>query len=302
LQYPVVKFQVIYSNKDDIKGGFIGEKGELKSEFSKEELAKKAWESTMGSWETYMGAGNNLQDFANACWSELVKAGAKDWTDKQYIDRAYYIYRNKVLFRSGYLVDMQFAYVFDFLLKKKDIKSDFVITTSNNIGTLKDILFTDELRILVRVGDKLYFNPSDFSNPGELLETLLGNDSYIISEPARKTGAQEIKPFILPGTTAADNIADVQIKSELSADMKKLLVIRTSTYKGLQKVGTINSALRFTPYVIDDYKNYGGNSPTDKMKDKEAESYNNDVRALKDEYKKQKPEYVKKQLEAEFPP
>jgi hypothetical protein len=300
LQYPMVKFQVIYSNKDDAKGAFIGEKGELKSEFTKEELAKKAWEGYAQSGQNWMSDYTTVQGFVDACWSELTKTGAKDWTDKQYVDRLYYLLRNKILFRSTYMSDKLFAYAFNSLLDKRDIKSELIISVGNNIGSLKEVLFTDEIRYVTRVGDKLYFNTTDFSNPGEPVESLLGNEAYIITEPARKTGAQEIKPFTLPGTTAADNVADVVIKSELSTDMKKLLIIRTTTYTGLQKTISIANALRFTPYMVDDYKNYNGNSPTDKMKDKEAESYNNYVRALKDEYKKQKPEYVKDQLESEF--
>jgi len=101
---------------------------------------------------------------------------------------------------------------------------------------------------MIRVGDKLYFNLTDYSNPGELSETLLDNEAYIIYEPAKKNGGQEIKPFILPGATAADNVSDVLIKSELSPDLKRLMVIRTSTYKGLQKTNSIVDALKFTGF------------------------------------------------------
>jgi hypothetical protein len=150
------------------------------------------------------------------------------------------------------------------------------------------------------VGDKLYFNLTDYSNPGELSETLLDNEAYIIYEPAKKNGGQEIKPFTLPGTTAADNVSDVFIKSELSTDLKKLMVIRTSTYKGFQKTNSIVDALKFTPYMLDDYKNYNGTSPTDNMKSRELDSYNSYVKALTDEFKKQKPDFVKASLESEF--
>ena len=52
--------------------------------------------------------------------------------------------------------------------------------------------------------------------------------------------------------------------------------------------------------MFDDYKNYGGNAPTDNMKSKEMEEYNNTIRALKEDYKKQKPEYVKESLQSEY--
>jgi Domain of Unknown Function with PDB structure (DUF3857) len=301
LQYPLVKFQVIYSNNDQAKGALIGEKGELKSEFTKEELAKKAWEEYESVGDMYFNARiGTVQAFINDCWSELVKLGSKNLPEQQYIDQAYYMVRNKILFQSEYLTDKTFAYIFGSLLYRRDIKSDLLITTGNNIGKMKQILFDREIRYIIRVNNKLYFNVTDFSNPGELDETLLDNDAYIIAAPARKGGQQDIKPATLPTTNAADNLAEVSINSELSPDMKTLLVARTSTYKGIHKAKNIANALKYTPYMIDDYKNYGGYDPTSKMKSREVEDYMNSVKVLKDEFKKEKPDYVKDALESEY--
>jgi hypothetical protein len=175
-----------------------------------------------------------------------------------------------------------------------------VISIGNNIGKLNEVLFDEEIRYIIKVGDKLYFNVTDFSNPGELVESLLNNEAYIISTPPKKSVNPEIKPFSLPGTSAKENTTDLSIKAELSPDMKSLMVIRTSTFQGLQKTKNISEALKYTPYMFDDYKSYGGNPPTDKMKSKEAEDYNNSVKTIKDEFKKQKIEFVQKSLQSEF--
>ncbi|MGZ8525386.1 MAG: hypothetical protein ACXWV1_13220, partial [Chitinophagaceae bacterium] len=204
------------------------------------------------------------------------------------------------MFRSQYLSDKKFAHIFGSLLYQRDIKSELIITIANNKGKLKEILFSEEIRYIIKVGDKLYFNVTDFSNPGDLVESLLDNDAYVITEPAKKSGKQEIKPFKLPGTSATDNVAEITINSELSPAMNSLMVARTSSYKGIQKAKNIDNALRYTPYMFDDYKNYGGNAPTDNMKSKEMEEYNNTIRALKEEYKKQKPDHVKESLQSEY--
>jgi hypothetical protein len=52
--------------------------------------------------------------------------------------------------------------------------------------------------------------------------------------------------------------------------------------------------------MLDDYKNYGGGNPTEKMRSKEVEEYEKSVKSLTEEFKKQKPEYVKQSLESEF--
>jgi hypothetical protein len=301
LQYPLVKFQVIYSNSDQVKGALIGEKGELKNEFTREQLARKAWEDyEMVGDAYYSGSYNTVQTFISQCWAELLKLGAKNWTEQKFIDQAYYLLRNKIVFRNDYLSDKVFAYTFGSLLYQRDIKSEILITIGNNVGKLKEVLFDQEIRYVIKVGDKLYFNITDYSNPGDVVESLLDNEAYIIYAPAKKGGKQEIKPFTLPGTKASDNVADISIKAELSADMKNLMVIRTASYQGLHKSKAIAEALKFTPYMFDDYKNYGGNAPTDNMKSREAEEFNNSVRMLKDEFKKQKPEFVKQSLESEF--
>jgi hypothetical protein len=109
IEYPFVKFQVIYSNRDDPKGALIGEKGELKSEFTKEQLARKAWEDYAKVGDLYYSGFQTVQGFINQCWGELVKLGAKGWTEKQYTENVYYLLRNKVLFRDNYWSDKVFA-------------------------------------------------------------------------------------------------------------------------------------------------------------------------------------------------
>ena len=52
--------------------------------------------------------------------------------------------------------------------------------------------------------------------------------------------------------------------------------------------------------MLTDYKNYNGNDPTEKMKDREEEQYSNMVRTLKDKFKEEKPLFVKQELEREF--
>ena len=204
LVYPMVKFQVIYANSENVKGLMIGGKGELKNGFNKEELALRAWEEYAGT------AGNGLlynpaASLFVSCWDDLKKMGAKDWSDQQYIRNAWYLIRNRVVFRTNYLSDKMFAYIFSNLLARHDIKSELVISTPNTIGKLKDVLFDGEIRYAVKVNDQLYYNCTDHSLPGELVQTLLGNEAYIIGEPDRKRHTQDIKPFTLPNTSATEN-------------------------------------------------------------------------------------------------
>ena len=296
--YPMTKFQVIYANNEKVKGALIGQKGEIKSGFTKEELAKKAWEDYEQVSDQYYGTGYTVQNYINSIFASLKKLGAKDWSEKEYINNVYYRLRNIVVYRDNYLSDKMAAFIFGSLLYQRDIKSELIICVSNNTGKLKDALFDQEIRYVIKVNNNLYFNCTDHSNPGELVESLLGSDAYIISEPTKS--GQEIKPYTLPDAVAADNLSDFAINASLQPDMNTMNVTRVSTYKGISKTRNIGDALKFTTYMLDDYKYYGGESPTEKMKASQEEEYDKSVRALKDEFKEAKPEFVKSELQKEY--
>lgn len=296
---PFTKFQVIYANKEDVKGVLIGAKGEIKTGFTKEELAKRAWDDYAKTGDYFLGSAT-VQAYVNSIWADLKKLGAKDWTDKEYIKNVYYRLRNMVVFRDNYLNDQTAAYLFGSLLFQKDIKSDLIITVSNSIGDVKDILFDSEIRYVTRVGKDYYFNFTDHSNPGELIENLLGSEGYVIQEPEKKTGNQSIQPVKLPDAAADQNTALYEINAALNTDLNTLTISRTTTYKGISKNRNIRDALNYTSYMINDYKNYGGNNPTDGMREREEEEYNKMLRTLKERYTEEKPKFVKQELQNEF--
>jgi hypothetical protein len=299
--YPLCKFQVIYANSEKEKGALIGQKGEIKTSFSKEELARKAWEDYEQVGELPYGNYGSVQKYIDYLWSDLKKLGAKDWTEKEYINKAYYRLRNVVLNRDTYLSDKTAAYIFGSLLYQRDIKSELVISISNSIGTLNDVLFDQEIRYACKVKDQLYFNCTDYSNPGEKIESLLGSEAFIISEPTKgKNSTQEIKPFTLADANSTENNSTNTIVASLSADLNTLQVSREAKHNGINKSREIADALKYTPYMLDDYKNYGGENPTEKMREQQQEEYLESVRALKDNFKEAKPDYVKRQLQREF--
>jgi hypothetical protein len=162
------------------------------------------------------------------------------------------------------------------------------------------VLFENEIRFAVKVDKDIYFNFTDHSVPGDLVENLLGSEAYIIEEPVKKTGAQVIKPFTFPDATFNDNTSEYSINATLQADMNTLLVTKKNTYTGINKDRNITTALKYTPYILYDYKYYGGDDPTEKMRASEVEEYNKSVKFFKDEYKTKKEELVKEELQREF--
>ncbi len=296
--YPVTKFQVIYANNAKARGALIGAKGEIKTGFSKEELCKKAWEDYGDVANYSYSSGFSVQMFVDYLWAEFKKKGAKKWDDKEYVEKVFYRLRNIIVYRNDYMSDKMFAYIFGSMLFQKDIKSDLIITISNTVGKLKDILFDQEIKYATRVNGVIYNNSTDYSNPGDAVQSFLKNEGYIIAKPPKST--LQITDFTFPDAGIADNNAEYVFNSSLNADMNTLSVSRTSTYKGITKANHISDALKYTTYMLDDYKYYGGDAPTEKMRGKEEEEYMKSINAIKESYKTSKPIFEKNLLQGEF--
>lgn len=299
LAYPMIKFQVIYSNNENAKGALIGDKGELKTGFTKEELGKTAWENYALAGGYWINQSATAQNAAYYILSQMKKDDVLDLPEDKFIVNAYYRIRNLVLFRNTYFPDKVFAYMLTTILSQRKINYDLVISVSNKMGKLSDILFEDEIRYAVKVGNKFYFNCTDHSNPGELVESLLGNDAYIIKAPSR-SGEQEITDIKLPDTDVSENTAQYDINVQYNPATNNMVVSRSSTYNGLTKAREIDDVVKYTPYMFDDFRVYFGSSPLDKMSSKQIDEYYSTVNAIKEEFKTSKPEYVQQQLDKEF--
>jgi hypothetical protein len=293
----MTKFQVIYAKSAEIKGVMIGQKGEMKSGFTKEELAKRAWEDYEALGKTYFN-GVPMHKFVSDTYAQLKEKSNKNLSEEEYTTKAYYWIRNMVLFRDTYLNDKIAAYIFGSMLFQRGIKSDLIIAASNNTGSIKNILFESEIRYAVKVGDSIYFNYTDHSNPKELVSDLLAAEAYIISAP-EKSGKQSITALTLPNAGDKDNTATFIVDASLDSLFSSVSVLRTSRYTGISKSKSIYDALRYTTYILDDYKIFGGISPRQKFTGASSD-YHKSVNALEESYAEAKPEFVKKELQGEY--
>ena len=85
--------------------------------------------------------------------------------------------RNIAVNRDSYLSDKVAAYIFGSLLFQRDIKTELVISVSNSNGNLNNVLFDQEIRYLCKLNNSFYFNCTDHSNPGDLVESPVGQRS-----------------------------------------------------------------------------------------------------------------------------
>jgi hypothetical protein len=294
---PMMKYQIIYTNGNEYKGLFAGSKGQIKSEFDTREIGKKAYERYSAAGNSYVyGANAQLNAVLGSIWNKLKKLGLNDMSDDVYTKLAYYMIRHTQVYDSYYYTEKQFTYLMGQLLRQQRIPVDIIVTTPSNLTRLNDLLFEDELSWCLRLKDKYIFSATEHSNLYDMQENLLGNDGYKLPMNA-KDNTEAVK---IPQSEGADNVSKYEMNVSLDAKLQNMEIVRTTTHTGLQKKQNSDEALRFIPYMFEDFKTYNGEDDMESLPTRYQDEYYEKRKALKEEFARLKPEFMKKQAEEEF--
>ncbi len=300
---PMVKFQIIYSKNNNAEDLFISDRGELKKSITPEELAKKVnriYEKMDASGGKKLTQDNLLANYTAGLLSQteyyLRKGEAYDISDDEFIKRVYYILRHNNGLYGNRLASQYFAYVMMEKLKKKGIAAELIVTTDNSTTKMSDVIFGSELAWLVRAKNKFVFNFSANSNAFDLKDDYLGNEAYIITL-GKNPAATAVN---LPDTKAEENLSATTIDAGMDAALEKANIVSTSSYKGISKNDNDGPALAYTKVYDVDYLAYFGDNDLDLLNDKKRDEIDRLINARNEEYKKRKPEYMKKQLQNDY--
>jgi hypothetical protein len=300
---PMVKFQIIYSKNSNAEDLFISDRGELKKSITPGELAKKVngiYEKMDASGGRKLTQDNLLANYTTGLLNQteyyLHKTEAYDLNDEEFMKRIYYILRHTNGLYGNRLASQFFAYTMYVKLKKKGIPADLIVTTDNSTTTMGDVIFGTELQWLIRAKNKFIFNFSSNSNVYDLKDEQLGNEAYMIT-----LGKDPVAtPVTLPVTNADDNINATIIDASMDADLEQVNIVSTTSCKGISKHDNDGPALAYTKVYDNDYLSYYGESDLDQLNEKKRDEIDRLIMARNEEYKKRKPEYMKKQLQGEY--
>lgn len=295
---PLVKFQITYTDGREIKSLFAGTKGQMKNNFDVAEIGRKAFAnySGVGGSYVYNGRGARVDDISNMLWSKMKSNGGKDVTEEEFIKMAYYYIRHTQVFNNFYYSDKQFCYLLGQLLHMRKIPSEIIVTTPNNLTAPADLLFESELSWCLRVKDKYIFKATEHSNIYDVDEGMVSNDGYKLPVSAREQ-TQTVK---IIETKLDNNKSLFQINVSLDSSQKWLNVERTSAFSGIQKEKNSYSALRYTPYMFSDSRTFNGPDDFENVPDKFVSQLYQQRKAITDEFKERKPEYMKEEAERDF--
>jgi hypothetical protein len=291
---PLVKFQIIYTDGHEIKSLFAGVKGQMKSNFDVSEIGSKAFANYSDVGKTYVyGAGSTVDMVSTVLWNKMKANGAKDLSDDDFIRTAYYYIRHTQVFNHYSYSDKQFCYLLGQLLYTRKIQSEIIVTTPNNLTSPSDLLFENELSWCLRINGKYVFKATDFSNPYDLDETMINNEAYKLPVSSK----EKTEVVKIAGTKYDDNKSVYQMFVSVDTSLKWLNVERTSAYSGIQKERNSYSALQYTTYMFSDTKTFDGPDDFKSVPDKYLDQIDQQKKAITEEFKERKPEYMKDLLE-----
>ena len=284
IEFPLLKFQIVFSKSENRSDLFIGDRGELKQNITPQELAKKM---------------NNLYNRLDGSYyytmakAYLKQIGYADLREDDFIQKTYYILRHISFFRANGFSSELFASCLTQCLDLRKIPYDLVVTTPLNLTKPENIVFRTEPEWMVRVKDKFIFNSTPFSNPYDLRQEFLNTPAYIISLGKNPTAT----PVTLPNTKMEDNIMTNTITASIDTASRNMSVVLQKAITGFRKRSYNSEALAYTTALDDDYRSYGGEDDIRAgMKGAVLDSYEEKLRERKKEDKTRKLEYMKNEL------
>jgi hypothetical protein len=295
---PMVKFQITYTDGREIKSLFAGTRGQMKNNFDVAEIGRKAFASYNSIGGSYVAgaSGATVNMIYNSLWTKIKANNGKDVSEDEFVKMAYYFIRHTQVFNNFYYSDQQFCYLLAQLLDARRIVSEVIVTTPNNLTAPSNLLFENELSWCLRVKDKYIFKPTEHSNLYDVDEGMINNEAYRL--PANsKEQTQQVK---ITDTRLDNNKSLFQLTVSLDTSLKWLNVDRVSAFTGIQKERNSYTAMRYTTYMFSDSKTFNGPDDFENVPDKFMTQVFQQKKAITDEFKERKPEYMKEQAESDL--
>ncbi|GJM35804.1 MAG: hypothetical protein DHS20C18_48050 [Saprospiraceae bacterium] len=271
---PIVKFQVVYARNNRIEQGaeaFIGEKGEVKSMVSKEEVL-----------DYFKDRIYFKKDVRNIVKYLKDKGAEIGQSKEERVKEAYYFLRHRELvskiepimfYQEGYVATIPYSYglfmdeedfvkQFGTFLKTQDLDFDIIAAVPRTISTLDELLMRAEINLLIRVNlpKPLYLSIFGLhTEAGSIPTELEGTEAYVL-EVGADYRIHSIKKEALPISAYTQNRTETLTKIQFDADMKALLVERNITHSGFNKAGPQSDLLNYYDFIDDD-NSYFGSSP-----------------------------------------
>lgn len=301
LEMPSVKFQVIYARNSGKNFIWLPTDASSKADISQQEFADKAKQlwfapaKIQESGEYTRGLSSSVKATVDELYRRLRKRGAYDGPEQEYVNKAYYSIRSITMFNNWN--DYAYAKVMSGLLTNRGIEHQIIATTINSRTNIDKLSFNQELGWVIKYNDSYYVNPDEHLNPNEIPVYLAGNAAV---QFGTKESAMKQENIVLPVADTAVNSFKSLYAVALNAGMTGFVVKKEAEANGLIKLRTIDGLLALTPYIEQDYRNYGGDGPWDGLSAAEQEKIIERFQEVKTKWKTEKPKLMKEIAEEQY--
>jgi hypothetical protein len=290
LQLPMIKFQIVYSNTENAKNLFIGNRGELKTKLTEAELTKKA--SAM-----FGGAMAQANIELQRALFHLKKMDVMQSKEDVYILACYYVLRHNYSLGDRNMSGALFAAMMKQLLAQRRIETNVGVTASNQLTRPEDIIFRSEVEWFVELNGKYIFAPTAMSHINDIPLWAQGNTAFILPK-GKETTVESVTIPIVPYT---DNISQYQFNVTMDPTNKDQLLVKAKhTFKGNNRLANSDKVLYYELYQPEDWRTYGGWDDKEAMNNAQQESLSEQISKYKAEARKIKPKFMEDQLKQDF--
>ncbi|WP_290707869.1 DUF3857 domain-containing protein [Flavihumibacter sp. CACIAM 22H1] len=298
IEMPSLKFQVIYARNSGKNFIWLPTETSSKTDISQEEFANKArqlWfapEKIQESGEYVRGLPASVKATVDEMYRLLRKRGAYDGPEKEFIDKAYYTIRSVTMYNNWN--DYGFAKVLSALLTRRGIEHQVLATTINSRTNIDKLSFNQELAWIIKYKDTYYVNPDEHLNPNDVPIYLAGNRAVQFSN---KEADKAVENIDIPIADTLTNSYKTLLAVALNDRKTGFIVKKEAEVAGLVKLRNIDELLALTPYMEQDFRNYGGDGPWDGLSAVEQDKMTERFQEAKNKWKTEKPKLMKELAE-----
>lgn len=309
---PFIKFQVTYSSPKyaDDNGEFLGEIDEPKTKITNDEVQEKIGKRLLQA--------SDYTIYADDIMKYLKKSMPTENNPEKIARAAFYAFRYQVLNgyynnpyntspkdKEVYVRPVTFVSTLMEIFDRKKIDYELAVAMDRDEGITDQMLFTDEVRLCLKVKAAKPFYMYRFNNFSTFDQTdpSLEGVEAIIFKPEKNSRKVKFSKAALPFSKPEQNVTNVTTDFSVSEPFENITIERKSSFTGDTKYGESLAALYNKDYLKEDTKKFDPSASRSQESHERTRSGQKEKTKKEDQNKEnleKANDYRKKQLEDDF--
>jgi hypothetical protein len=264
-ELPSVKFQVLVVRNSFRKNLLFESEADMQRDINLDVLGEKSWNIWYKKGKEFYGD-EYAKRYGSEAYKELDEFGVVDMSDQEFVDKSYFYLRH--ISQKENWNDFRFAKVFAWLIEKKKLPYEVVVTYDNQRTNIAKLAFTREMVWAIKFNGKIYPYPDGHYIPGDIPEWIEGNNAITFSGNTPKE--KSVSNMLVTGNDTIKNVQHIAFVTSMNVDKNTIDIVKTVEDSGYFKFNELTDVLYELLYWADDYKNFNAPSRWGTLKQKKA--------------------------------